>query len=259
MLADNIKNIGIIKDRVAGAGAYTELIILSGSHMYGFDSIDSDLDYRGFFTMSTDRMLGIKSFSSHLHIGDKEGLDAELYESRKLIGLLMTMNCNTLEHMFATPLYQTINAIELRDIISDMLCKKGLYESYGGMARDNYRLFIKTGRKKTVKKYLYVFRACLAGVHALETGRIEANIDKLLDKYPDPVVTSLVMQKRLGKEDDTLFNDRGLDEKVEEYESWLANSYKSSNLPEELTRQDYERLDKWLKKVRKNYYEAMRE
>ena len=65
---------------------------------------------------------------------------------------------------------------ELKKLVGLNLNMNGLYNSYRGMAWENYNKFCRAG-KHTVKKFLYVFRAQLAGLYAIQTRMIEPNIN----------------------------------------------------------------------------------
>lgn len=255
-VVNHIKMIGVIKDRISSVGGLPQLIMLSGSHMYGFNSEDSDYDYRGFFVMQTGKVVGLDGIQEHVMFTEDEN-DVDITEVRKFLKLLLTMNCNTLEHLFSPALFETTLSIELRDILGQMISKKGIYDSYKGMAVTNYKKFIFTGKKKTVKKYLYVFRALLAGIHALETGTIEPNIVKLNKKYKVEVVDDLINDKINGLENDWAkqkYSDgnTNVDNLVNAWITEIDNAYIDSKLPTIPTHAQYDKLNKWLKEIRRS-------
>jgi predicted nucleotidyltransferase len=210
----HIRAVSYIKDIVSQNGGLVGNIMVSGAHMYGFPSENSDIDYRGFFILRTNPLLGLdrptERVEANATINDAY-CDIVIQELKNFCELLWKMNCNTLEHLFATPLYSSTEYLQLKDIISHMLSKNGILESYKGMAEFNYKKFILTGKKKTVKKYLYVYRAMMAGIHALRTGEIEPDLNEL-NKHPPTdkigiLVDELLNLKKMGVEDKLMVGD----------------------------------------------------
>ena len=163
-------------------------ITVSGSHLYGFPSKDSDIDIRcchiedtkSFFHLSTPSDI-IQWKSEIENEGVKTPIEFESMEIRKVIGLAMGNNSNILEHIFSKNLLTTEprEFLRLKELTKQSISKV-IYNPYNGMAEFNYRKFIEsmnpTFDDKLVKKYLYVMRAYLVGAHALLTGEIEPNI-----------------------------------------------------------------------------------
>jgi uncharacterized protein len=263
MIAEHVETVGRIKLEVSNAGGNTGLIMLSGAHMYGFESIDSDYDYRGFYIMRTGKLLELKQHRSH-ELLDPEfpelvpKVDVSLMELRKFMLLAIYMNCNVLEHIFAKPLYSTVFSIELKAVIKDCLSKRGIYESYKGMADFNYKKYILTGNKRTVKKYLYVFRALFAGIHALKNKTIQPDIVELNKVFGSQVVAELIADKKAGLEDD-LANKKyeHIDAILREYKAIIDDEYENCNLPFEPTPEQFDEANRWLKKVRQRHWDWM--
>ena len=260
MILDTVK-VNQIKKMVSSEYSSKLLYItISGSHLYGFESKDSDVDYRGCFLADTNKLLGLKIPRDHLQRED--GLDdIVLFELRKEIGLLNKGNCNVLEHLFAKQLYTSDEYFELKKIISLNLNLAGIYHSYRGMVWENYNKFCLKGMH-TVKKFLYVFRGILAGIHAIENRQIEPNLEKLLESRTESFIEpiqNLIRLKKDGKEKDFL-PDSSLaryHKLVEEMITLIDHSYENNKLSEkiqlELDRSREKDLDKFLRKVRLNY------
>lgn len=259
-IADHIAVIGEIKNRINKIGAVSGLIMLSGAHMYGFESKNSDFDYRGFYIARTGRLLGFDQSPEHIDftLGENKQYDVSVMELKKFMTLAMRMNCNILEHIFAKPLENTIEALDLKNIIQSALAKRGLYDSYKGMAIFNYKKFIYTGKKKTVKKYLYVFRALLAGIYALTHLEIKPNIIELNDKISNKLISELIEDKRNGLEDDIATKKyEGIDNEITKQLEVLDAAYNESRLPEAPDREEWEYANHWLKKIRQKYWDRI--
>jgi len=153
---------------------------ISGSHLYGFNSPDSDVDLRGIAISNTHQFLGLNRPMRNLDITEGN-MDIVIQEIGTITNLALKSNCTTLEQVIAPQIYSTPEFLEWKSMVLGMMNKTGLYKSYKGMAIFNYHKFIKTGRKKTVKKYLYIIRSLLAGIYALEEGKINPNLPELLE------------------------------------------------------------------------------
>lgn len=228
-------------------------LTISGSHLYGFNSENSDIDYRGTFMTNTNNLLGLNQPRDVIEM--KDGInDIVLFELAKEMSLAMRGNCNVLENLNAKPLLSSPEFIELRTMINECFGKKGVYDSYRGMAYQNYHKFIQNG-KNTVKKYLYVFRALMGGIHVLQTGKIEPNINELR-KHVNHVdsVKELIKLKKAGKENDMPPEDLdtgGIEESINKLFLRIDKAYENSSLHEHPSEDDYKRVNEFLRKRRK--------
>jgi len=229
--------------------------MISGSDLYGFPSKDSDVDLRGIFVYTTDKLLGLDTprETIELKIGN---LDIVLFEIKKALSLAYKGNSNVLEHIFSKQIYSTPEFLELKEIL--VLNKKGIYNSYKGLSTFNYKKFILKGRKNTVKKFLYVLRGLMAGIYALEVGKIEPNLEILNKQFKIPEVKILLKLKREGKENDPLPSvlDTGkVEEKILELFQRIDKAYTKTNLREP-SQEDRKELSKFLLKIRKKYLDS---
>ena len=157
----NIKNeielIGMLKNKASGRNATLLNAYISGSHLYGWESKDSDVDIRGCFVLRDVELLGLKLPKEVMEIKTEDENDIVLFEIKKMLNLALKGNCNILEELNAPQLYRGSEFLKLRQIINNSFGKDGIYNSYKGLAEFNYKKFILKGRN-TIKKYLYVFR-----------------------------------------------------------------------------------------------------
>lgn len=275
MRNEHMEFIGKLKNKVSNEyhGKIINLMI-SGSHLFGFESPDSDTDYRGCFQVITNKMLTTRNVKDNIQFKTlKEGVsmdeihdrdvydkDAVLDELGKEVGLLLAGNCNHFEHLYATQLLSSPELMQLRKIFGTQMNLNGLYESYRGMAHQNYKKFI-LGGKHTVKKYLYVLRGLMAGTHVLEEGDVEPNIDKLSDLYGDSeVIKELISLKKRGMEKDPV--NKNLDKYNAEVDKWFSkiDEAATNKLPEIEWKETEERrtvLDVWLHKTRLRYLDGI--
>lgn len=194
-------------------------IVLSGSHLYGFPSKDSDIDIRCCHIKDTKSLF-------HLERGTdiyqwKEEIDGikvefESSEIQKVITLAMGNNSNILEHIFTKNLLTTESTEmkRLRKLARDSITTQ-VYYPYHGMGEYNYKKFIEsmnpTYEDKLVKKYLYVMRSYLVGEYALLTGKIEPNITSHFNRLVDSdkaLIKELIEKKKNAEYQVTSLNHK---------------------------------------------------
>src|SRR5215468_8909861 len=77
---------------------------VSGAHLYGFPSPDSDWDLRGVHVLPPSEVVGLKEGPDTLTIEEKRGdleLDLVTHDVKKFFGLLLRRNGYVLEQLFS--------------------------------------------------------------------------------------------------------------------------------------------------------------
>jgi hypothetical protein len=255
-LRKHLSVISKIKDTLSTTNSKILFLTVSGAHLYGFLSKDSDTDYRGTFVTGTENLLGLKTPEDVIELDYPEGNPSGivLFELKKEIDLALSGNCNVIEHINAPPILSGTESIKLKRLVNNAFGKNGIYNSYKGMAEFNYKKFILQG-KSTVKKYLYVFRGLMAGIYVLETGIIKPDITELNKYFKIKEVNKLIALKKSGAETEAVPKDldtgkletiiNGLFERID-------RSYSKSKIPERPEKEDIEALDMFLKSVRRD-------
>lgn len=113
------------------------ILTLGGSHAYGTDNEDSDLDVRGCALNSKKQILTNENFEQFVN----EATDTTIYAFNKLITLLSNVNPNTIEMLGNKPehyFYVSPIGQELIDNSHLFLSKKAIY-SFGGYANQQLR------------------------------------------------------------------------------------------------------------------------
>jgi len=183
-------------------------VTLSGAHLYGFPSPDSDYDLRGVHVTPRPKVLGLEIPKETVELaGVYDGLELDLvtHDVRKFFLLLLKSNGYVLEQLYSplivhtTPEHDELKAIA-RGCIT-LRCS----QHYQGFAESRWRLFEKE-RTRRVKPLLYVFRVLLTGIHLLRTGEIEANLVRLNEDFQLPYMPALIARKLAGPEQAT-FDD----------------------------------------------------
>ena len=244
-----------MKQKLADENAKLLYVTVSGAHLYGFESSDSDIDYRGAYLTNTNNIIGLKNATDQISYVDGND-DVVLFEIKKELQLALKGNCNVLEHLNAKPLAATPEYLNIRRLINNSFGKNGLYNSYKGMAMFNYKKFI-LGGKVTTKKYLYVFRGLMAGIYALHNGQIQANLSELNKYFKLDEVRQLIEYKKEGTEralpPPAILENGKLELRLQELFSALDEAYSKSGIPEEPDAEDIAKVDSYLKQMRRNY------
>ena len=113
------------------------ILTLGGSHAYGTDNENSDLDIRGCVLNSKMQILTNENFEQFVN----EATDTTIYAFNKLISLLSNVNPNTIEMLGNKPehyFYVSPIGQELIDNAHLFLSKKAIY-SFGGYANQQLR------------------------------------------------------------------------------------------------------------------------
>jgi predicted nucleotidyltransferase len=254
-----------IKDVLQKETASLFYTCISGSHLYGMNSPDSDIDIRGCFVLNSHNFLGLNRPIDHKDWSITEvtpkfphpnGIEICLNEVAKETSLALKSNCNVLEHLVAKPVYADADALYWRKMLLDKMTATGIYNSYKGMATFNYHKYLKTAQKKTVKKYLYVFRGLLAGTYALQNGCIEPNLTELSRCYQISEVKELLKIKSKGTEKEILpsnLDDVALDKVLVDLFERIDKAYEHTKLPKELEQDAFDEVNQWLIKLRRKH------
>jgi uncharacterized protein len=174
---------------------------VTGAHLYGFPSLNSDLDLKGIHLAPTASLLGIDpSTPPHDHTEIFQGVECDLTtnEAADALRLLISGNGNMLERILS-PLqtHESTDLMELRSLAMGSLSRR-YARHYGGFFRGMRR---ELGNDSTVKGLLYAYRVAFTGIHLLSTGELEPNVNALASQFDlTSVIFELVAQKRNGDE-----------------------------------------------------------
>lgn len=187
-------------ERVARQGPMPIFATISGAHLYGFASPDSDVDLRGAFLLSAREMLSLHPPKETVTIADNSTIELDwvAHDIRKFARMMTSHNGYVLEQLFSplvvlgTPAFE-----ELRELGKGCVTRPTV-RHYLGFAH---------GRRKrlhepdpTVKHLLYAYRVYLSGIHLMRTGDVVANINVLNEEFRLTEVEELVQRKREGAE-----------------------------------------------------------
>jgi predicted nucleotidyltransferase len=209
---------------------------ISGAHLYGFPSSDSDYDLRGVHLLPLAEVVGLKTGQETIEkSGIHDGLEIDLvtHDARKFFGLLLKKNGYVLEQVLSPLIVHTTpEHAELKEIAKNCVTRHHAHH-YLGFAETQWRLFQKENPPR-VKPLLYVYRVLLTGIHLMKTGEVQANLSRLNESFRLSYIPELIERKVSGTEKGCLEQmDLGFHQR--EYERLRANleqAYQESKLPE---------------------------
>lgn len=207
---------------------------LSGAHLYGFESPDSDLDLRGAFVLGADQLIGLKSppetvSRSYL----EQGLDMDLvcHDIAKYCRLILKRSGEILEQLYSPLVVWPDPALdELRELARPYILRDTYYH-YRGFLGNQLRFIDRPD--STVKEMLYGYRVALTGIHLLASGQVLSHLPSLLELHPQEGVGELLTLKRSQREKTPLpepLRQRHRD-RLTELEGELKHAFETSSLP----------------------------
>ena len=210
---------------------------ISGAHLYGFPSPDSDYDLRGVHILPASEAVGLLPKRETVESGGvRDGVEMDLvtHDVHKFFTMLLKRNGYVLEQLYSPLIVQTSPAHEeLKEIARGCVTRHHSHH-YLGFAATQWDLLRKDDPPR-VKPLLYVYRVILTGIHLMRTGVVEANLLLLNEEFGLPYVPELVARKMSGPEKGALGTDElGFHEA--EYRRLIAqleSEAAKTNLPDE--------------------------
>ena len=262
--------------RIVAAQPYPLLFAtISGAHLYGFPSPDSEFDLSGAHVLPLEKVIGLEVRDETVRDSRViEGLEMDIvsHDVRKFFGLLLKKNGYVLEQLFSplivhtTPAHSELKAIcnpKQIDTSPNPLPGRGGEgiwtgcitrhhpHHYFGFAGTQWKLFLKDSSRR-VKPLLYVYRVLLTGIHLMRTGAIEANLVTLNEEFRLPFIADLVARKLAGPEKSEL-EDADIAFHESEYQRLrgeLQAAHEASQLPELPSEETRATLDDLLVRLR---------
>jgi uncharacterized protein len=212
---------------------------VSGAHLYGFPSPDSDADLRGAHITPMPLLTGLDRVAETVETSHvRGGLEVDLvtHEVRKFFALLLRNNGYVLEQLYSPLVVRTTaEHAELKAHARGCITR-ACVRHYLGFAANQWMLFEKESPRR-VKPLLYVFRVLLTGIHMMRTGEVNASLPECNDALGGERLTwldELVARKVSGEEQGTL-DDAGFAMYEREYlrlREQLAAEAERSSLPD---------------------------
>jgi uncharacterized protein len=224
-------------EAVVSAQPYPLLFMtVSGAHLYGFPSPDSDYDLRGVHVLPVREVIGLDEGRETIEVSEvRDGLEVDFvtHDAKKFFTLLLRKNGYVLEQLYSPLVVRTSpEHEELKEIAKGCVTRHHSHH-YFGFAETQWKLFEKE-RPRRVKPLLYVYRVLLTGIHLMRSGEVEANLVTLNEEFRLSYVNELIARKLAGPEKSAL-DDADLTFHRAEYERLrgeLEAAFQASRLPE---------------------------
>lgn len=221
--------------RITAEGPTPVFATISGAHLYGFASPDSDVDLRGAFLLTAEDLLSINPPKETITIEDNSTIELDwvAHDLRKFAKMMVSHNGYVMEQLYS-PL--VVVSTPLREELMELgkgCITRPMVRHYQGFARGRRNRVHEP--EPTVKHLLYAYRVFLSGIHLMETGRIEANLTSLNEAYRLAPIDELVQRKREGAEKMPLVASEIAehDAHLDALEVRLQEAHEKSSLPDE--------------------------
>ena len=234
---------------VAGLDFKPLFVTVSGAHIYGFNSPDSDVDLRGCHQLPLEAIVGLKSPVETIDresIEDGVEVDIVSHDVGKYFRLLVKNNGYVLEQIFSPLIISGKSFLEELRPIADRCITRFHYHHYRGFFNTKLKMLDNEPQKKA-KSLLYAYRVLLTGIHLMNHGRVETDIRKLYADHGLDFIPDLIAQK--VKEKITLPN---LDwdfhrQQLIDLEARMEAAFEASSLPEQ---RDEQSVNEFLLRLR---------
>ncbi|MFE5406892.1 DNA polymerase beta superfamily protein [Streptomyces sp. NPDC056580] len=206
---------------------------VSGAHLYGFPSQDSDLDLRGAHLLPAADLVGLREpeeTRSRTWVRFGVEMDLVTHDVRKFARLMLRRNGYVLEQLLSPLVAHTSEAHrELAALAPGVLTGHHAHH-YRGFAVTQWRLFDKTGE---LKPLLYTFRVLLTGIHLMRSGEVQAHLPTLLEQVDAPAYLPELIAAKAEREHGTADVDHArVEADVERLHAVLDEAQAASALPD---------------------------
>ncbi|MCT9009842.1 nucleotidyltransferase domain-containing protein [Streptomyces rhizosphaerihabitans] len=206
---------------------------VSGAHLYGFPSRDSDVDLRGVHLLATADLVGLSEpEETRSRMWWESGVEMDLvtHDLRKFVRLMLRRNGYVLEQLLSPLVVHTGD--EHRELISlapGVLTRHHAHH-YRGFATTQWRLFEKSGE---LKPLLYTFRVLLTGIHLMRSGEVQADLPTLAGQIASPAYLPDLIAAKAEREHGAADVPRArVEEDVERLHTLLDEAQDASALPD---------------------------
>ncbi|XUL87184.1 nucleotidyltransferase domain-containing protein [Streptomyces galilaeus] len=222
---------------------------VSGAHLYGFPSRDSDVDLRGVHLLPTAELVGLREpdeTRSKMWLRDGVEMDLVTHDLRKFVRLMLRRNGYVLEQLLSPLVVHTTDAHrELAALAPGVLTSHHAHH-YRGFATTQWRLFEKTGE---LKPLLYTFRVLLTGIHLMRSGEVQAHLPTLVGEVEAPSYVPELIAAKVEREHGVADIDHArVQGDIERLHGELDAAQEASALPD--TPSTYDALHEFVVRVR---------
>ncbi|MCP3915277.1 MAG: nucleotidyltransferase [bacterium] len=236
---------------VVSQGPQPLFATISGAHLYGFESADSDYDLRGAFVAPLDQVLRLRGPNETISIlEERDGMELDwvAHDLSKFARLMTKRNGYVLEQLFSPLVVHGGPWLDELRTLGEGCVIRHLYHHYNGFVSNQRELL--EGGEETAKRLLYCYRVLLTGIHVLRSGEIEANLTALNEEYEVPEIGDLIERKRSGREKGALADGEAASHQpmLDSLQARLDAAFENSQLPDEVT--SFDGLDDYVVRAR---------
>jgi len=242
----------ILKDEVKNHKYPLLFATISGAHLYGFPSPDSDFDLRGAHILPPNEVMGLYPQDETIEfLGDRKDIEMDLvtHDIKKFFNLMLKKNGYVLEQLHSPHIVHTTPEHEELKEIAKGCITKFHFHHYSGFFRNQWKMIEKESPPRA-KPLLYAYRVLLTGIHMMQTGEVKANLVILNEKFKLPFIDELIDLKINGHEKSTVSIDLKFHRmETDKLQAQMEEASKKSALPENHTCKDS--LNDLLLRIRK--------
>jgi len=234
------------EEQIKKLGAKPICVVVSGAHMFGFPSEDSDWDLRGIFTYPAEKFLGFREPRTSVNsMITKDGLEIDLVlkEMKPFLEGITQSNGNYIEKLLSPLILQTSQEHEeIKELTKKSISKK-LYDFY-----DNFAQQIRAEGKRTgnLKNFLYASRLYMAGAHILNTGEIVQSLVDLNRDKPIQLINEMIEAKKSGELQKFQGDRTYLYNVLDNLKEGLDRAFENSHLPTTPSNKSIKDLESYL-------------
>jgi predicted nucleotidyltransferase len=152
-------------------------VTISGAHIYGFPSPDSDVDLRGSHQLRLAKIVGLTKPNETIDRGGiHNGIEVDLvsHEIGKYLGLMVKNNGYVLEQIFSPIVIKGQSFLDQLRPLAQNCVTRNHYFHYRGFIATQKKL-IQKQTPVTAKAMLYAYRVLCTGINLMQTGIVESD------------------------------------------------------------------------------------
>lgn len=159
-------------------------LCVSGSHLWGLNTAESDTDVRGIYIDPLRKILSLHPAADTFEAVKAEiagyEIDLQLYEIGKALRMLGNSNGNIIEQLLApTMFYTSRQLVDARSLAEGFLTRK-LEHYYAGYYHSQRK---RAMANRGTKALIYTYCEILAGIWLAHAGEIVYNFHELYNKF----------------------------------------------------------------------------
>ncbi|MEU4393627.1 nucleotidyltransferase domain-containing protein [Kribbella sp. NPDC023855] len=207
---------------------------VSGAHLYGFPSRDSDVDLRGVHLLPVEEVIGLTTGPETLDrtwFQNEAEVDLVTHDLTKFVRLMLRRNGYVLEQLLSPLVVATTPEHEELVALAPGCLTRWHAHHYRGFGNTQWDFFSK---KRELKPLLYTFRVLLTGIHLMRTGEVQADLRELIALAEAPAYLPELMTAKAEAEHAPLVGPSAeqLERDVTTLQATLDQAETDSKLPE---------------------------